>query len=110
MKVSIIVINYNTFNLTSKCLRTIYQNTVGVSFEILVVDNASTECSPGRFKEEFPEIIVVENKENIGFAKGNNIGIAKASGDVVLLLNSDTELVEDSISLCCKKLEEPEVE
>jgi len=62
------------------------------------VDNASTECDADLFKEKFPEIILVKSNKNGGFAYGNNLGIEKATGEFILLLNSDTILTEDSIS------------
>lgn len=100
MEVSIIIVNYNTYALTHKCIASIYQHTSDISFEIILIDNASIECSPDKFKIAFPSIILVENKSNTGFAKGNNAGIAKASGNFILLLNSDTELTENSIFKC----------
>jgi GT2 family glycosyltransferase len=98
MQVSIIIINYNTFTLTGNCIRSVIEYTHGVDYEIILVDNASTECNPEAFLQEFPQIKLVKSFINGGFAYGNNIGIEKASGDYILLLNSDTILKEDSIS------------
>lgn len=98
MQVSIIIINYNTFRMTSDCIRSVIRETRGLSFEIILVDNASTETDPGKFLEEFPDIKLVRNPENTGFADGNNRGIAEAKGEWILLLNSDTILTEDSIT------------
>ncbi|HEU4719599.1 MAG TPA: glycosyltransferase family 2 protein [Bacteroidia bacterium] len=100
MDVSVIIINYNTYALTSRCIASVFEFTKDLSFEIILVDNASTECDPGKFTEEFPGITLVRNAENTGFAKGNNTGIEKASGKYILLLNSDTELKENSIRKC----------
>jgi GT2 family glycosyltransferase len=105
MDVSVIIVNYNTFSLTSQCIRSIYQYTTEVVFEIILVDNASTECDAGIFKKEFPDIIVIKNKENLGFAKANNVGIKASKGNVVLLLNSDTELKNDAISIAFNRLQ-----
>lgn len=99
MKVSIVIINYNTYDLTRKCLESIYQCVKGVSFEVILVDNASSECDPAVFKDAFPDLKLIRSEINLGFAKGNNLGIQHASGEYVLLLNSDTELIEDSVSL-----------
>lgn len=96
--VSVIIINYNTFQMTSKCIRSIYQHTKATPFEVILVDNASTERKPQDFLQEFPQLILVESKINSGFAGGNNLGIAASSGEFVLLLNSDTLFTEDSIS------------
>lgn len=95
--VSIIIINYNTYELTCNCIQSIAKHT-SVSYEVILVDNASTECNPDLFKEKFPFIKLVKNPLNNGFAAGNNLGIKYAEGDVILLLNSDTYLEEDAIS------------
>lgn len=97
--VSVIIINYNTFSLTSACLRSVFHFTKGVPFEVILVDNASTECDPGDFLTAFPLIKLLRSPKNLGFAGGNNLGIQQATGDHILLLNSDTELKEDSITL-----------
>jgi GT2 family glycosyltransferase len=108
--VSIIIINYNTFELTSQCIRSIYEKTTGIDFEILVVDNASQECDPELFLKEFPKIKLIKSAENLGFAKGNNLGIKHAQSDVMLLLNSDTVLKNNAIKLCYNQLiNRPEV-
>lgn len=96
--VSIIILNYNTFQLTCNCIQSVIEFTKGVSYEIILVDNQSTECSADLFKQKFPSIKLVKSHENGGFAKGNNLGIKQAKGEFVLLLNSDTYLIEDAIS------------
>lgn len=99
MDLSIIIINYNTFELTSKCIESLYQYNSGFNYEIILVDNASVECNADLFKEKFPNIILIKSKENLGFAGGNNLGISHAKGEYILLLNSDTELIENSIKI-----------
>ena len=103
--VSIIVVNYNTRDLTVACIHSIIDKTHGCSYEIILVDNASTEYAASIFKQEFPEIHLVENEINSGFAIGNNIGIAKAKGTYILLLNSDTELVNDAVSIALVEMQ-----
>lgn len=100
MDVSIIIVNYNTYKYTAKCIDSVIRFTKGVNYQIILVDNASTECSPDVFKQEFPAIELIKSEVNSGFTGGNNLGIEKAKGDYILLLNSDTELTEDSISTC----------
>lgn len=100
MDVSIILVNYNTFELTCKCIESIYSKTNGCSFEVIVVDNASTERDPCDFVERFPEVKLVKNQVNTGFAKGNNLGLQVATGDFALLLNSDAELINNAILAC----------
>ncbi len=102
--VSIIIINYNTFRLTSECIRSVYKFTTEVEFEVILVDNGSSECNAELFRQEFQKIILVKSRDNLGFAKGNNLGIGYAKGDIILLLNSDTLLMENSIQKCAAKL------
>ena len=97
--VSIIILNYNSFDLTCQCISSIYENTKNVDFEIIIVDNASTLDNPDKFLELFPKIKLVKNTENRGFAGGCNDGIKVAKGDTILLLNSDTKLLNDAISI-----------
>lgn len=97
--ISIIILNYNTFDLTCQCIESIYEYTKNVDFEIIIVDNASTMDEPDNFLELFPKIKLVKNTENRGFAGGCNDGIKVAKGDTILLLNSDTKLLNDAISI-----------
>ena len=97
MVVSIIIINYNTFELTSQCIASVEEQTKGIAYEIILVDNASKECSPQQFTAKFPTIHLIESSVNLGFAGGNNLGIAAAQGDVILLLNSDTKLINNAV-------------
>lgn len=96
-EMSIIILNYNTFQLTCQCIESIYKFSKLLSFEIILVDNGSSECDPEKFKEIFPEIILVVSKKNLGFSKGNNLGIKYSSAKYILLLNSDTFFVDDSL-------------
>jgi len=98
MQLSIIIINHNRFALTCDCIRSVRQHTHDVLYEIILVDNASTECDPEKFKQEFPEIILIKSEKNGGFAYGNNLGIEKAEGEFILLLNNDTIFQEDTIN------------
>lgn len=102
--VSVIIVNYNTFRLSSDCIRSVLKFTKQLSCEIVLVDNGSTECPAENFLAEFPEIILVRSEKNLGFAGGNNLGIARSKGETILLLNSDTELKDDAISSCYSKL------
>ncbi|MEI8278538.1 MAG: glycosyltransferase family 2 protein [Bacteroidota bacterium] len=104
MLVSIIIINYNTFDLTCNCMESIITYTHNVRYEIILVDNASTKDRPDEFIKRFPSVKLIKSSDNGGFAKGNNLGIQHASGDVILLLNSDTFLTEDSISIAAQFL------
>lgn len=100
MDVSIVIVNYNTFALTSQCIQSILDHTKGLAYEIILVDNNSTESDPEEFKKKFPSVLLVKNQTNLGFAKGNNAGIAHASGKYILLLNSDTLLKNNAVLIC----------
>ena len=110
VQVSVIIINYNTFQLTSEAIASIQAHTQGVAYEIIVVDNASTECDPGQFVEAFPSIKLVRSPDNSGFAKGNNLGIRHATGETILLFNSDAACLNDALTLTYQALQaEPKV-
>ncbi len=98
--VSVIILNYNTFSITCQCISSIIEKTKEVDYEIILVDNASSECDAEEFRKLFPSITLIKSPVNLGFAKGNNLGIEQAKGNYLLLLNSDVEITEDSISKC----------
>ncbi|MBI2327789.1 glycosyltransferase family 2 protein [Candidatus Curtissbacteria bacterium] len=93
---SVIIVNWNTKKLLEDCLSSIFKFTKGISFEVIVVDNGSTDGSRAMVKKKFPQVTLVSNKENLGFTKANNQGIKVAKGKYILLLNSDTYLIENS--------------
>jgi len=94
---SIIILTHNTRDLLRDCLRSIRENTKEIRFEIIVVDNASSDGTPEMMKSEFPEVQYLFNNRNIGFTKGNNQGIRLSRGRYVLLLNSDTEIIDSAL-------------
>ena len=100
MQLSIIIINYNTFRLTCNCIQSIYDKLIDVDYEIVLVDNASIECDPNLFKQKFPSINLVISPTNSGFTGGNNLGVDNASGNYLLLLNSDIELINNAPKIC----------
>lgn len=97
MEVSIIIVNYNTKQLTLNCLRSIISQTKDIDFEIIVVDNASNDNSCAAIKEACPSVKIIESKENLGFGKANNVGMEIAKGKYCFLLNSDTILENNAI-------------
>lgn len=94
-KVSIIIINYNTAQLTLNCIHSIIKNVHSTDYEIIVVDNASTDNSRELIKETFPDIKLIESSTNGGFGKANNLGAKHANGEYLFLLNADTEIIND---------------
>ena len=94
---SVIVVNWNTRELLRACLASVKRHTTGLEYELIVVDNGSSDGSPAMVRAEFPEAVRIENPDNRGFAAANNQGIRAAKGQAVLLLNSDTELTENSL-------------
>lgn len=104
MDVSVIIINYNTFKLTSDCIASVIEKTEGIGYEIILLDNASSECDPKLFSDKFPLIHLIVSKENLGFAGGVNLAIKKAKGEILLLLNSDTELINNAIKIAFDRL------
>lgn len=96
MDVSIIIINYNTKELTTNCISSIYRHTYNISYEIIVVDNGSCDGSK-EFFEKSTNLKYIYSEKNLGFGKANNLGARYASGKYLLLLNSDTLLIENSI-------------
>ena len=97
MEISIIIVNYNTCDLTLQCLQSVYEKTVDVGFEVIVVDNASSDNSVEMIKKMFPQVKIIESVENLGFGKANNLGVKYANGDYLFLLNSDTILISNVI-------------
>ncbi len=95
--VSIIIVNWNTRQITCECLKSVYEQTKELSFEVIVVENGSSDSSVEMVKNEYPRVILIENQENRGFAAANNQGMAIAKGKYVLLLNSDTFILDDAI-------------
>lgn len=97
MDVSTVIVNWNTCDILRDCLASLYANTRDVEFEVIVIDNASSDGSVDMVKSEFPQVKIIANAENRGFAAANNQGIAATEGRYVLLLNSDTVVLDGAI-------------
>ncbi len=96
MDISIIIVSWNVKDLLQKCLQSIYNQTHGIEFEIIVVDNASKDNSAQMVLKEFPQITLIASNVNLGFAKANNLALEQARGKYVLFMNPDMKLVENS--------------
>jgi len=97
LRVSVVIVNWNTSTLLRDCINSVYKETEPGIFEIIVVDNGSSDNSCHMVRELFPEVRLIANKENRGFAAANNQGMAIAKGHYVLLLNSDTVVLDKAI-------------
>ena len=93
--VSIIILSYNTKSLLRSCLSSLLEHLRGFGFEILVFDNASSDGSVQMIKKEFTKAKVIESQENLGFAKGCNLGAKNSKGKYILFLNSDTQVLDN---------------
>ncbi|NIS74305.1 MAG: glycosyltransferase [Deltaproteobacteria bacterium] len=94
---SIIIVNYNTRDQTVDCIRSIYEKTSDITFEIIIVDNNSSDGSCEVIQKHFDEVIIIVNSDNLGFAKGANVGARNARGKYFCFLNSDTNLVNNAM-------------
>lgn len=102
--VSIIIVNHNTCNLAAKCIHSIFEKTKSVSFEVILVDNASTDDSKIYFSAE-PRITYIYSDENLGFGRANNKGLSVACGRNILFLNPDTLLINDAVGILSNYLD-----
>ena len=111
MKLSIIIVNYNTYTLTKQTIDSVLEKKLPFEYEIMLVDNASMDDSMVKLQEDYKDIIgeellkIILNDANLGFAKANNIGMRKSRGEYILLLNSDTYVVEDCLQQCMQYIE-----
>lgn len=99
MDVSIIIVNYNTKKLLQNCINSIINHTKELSYEVIVSDNDSTDGSIEMIKTNFPEVILLENKANLGFGAANNRALEIAQGKYVFYLNSDTVICNNAVKL-----------
>jgi GT2 family glycosyltransferase len=90
---SIIIVNWNTRELLAQCIQSIQDHVGEIKTQILVVDNASMDGSPDMVRREFPQVELINNSQNVGFASANNQAIRRSRGQFILLLNSDAQLV-----------------
>lgn len=97
--VSIIIVNYNTRQLTLDCLASVYESLTSFQYEIIVVDNASRDGSVEAIRGGYPDVRLIANRDNTGFAVANNQGMDIAKGRYILLLNSDTVVQTDTLEV-----------
>lgn len=97
LELSIITVNYKSADHLIECLRSIKENLKNLEYEIIVIDNASGDRSVGKIQAAFSDIVLIENKTNLGFAKANNQGIRRSRGRYILLLNNDTVVLPNAV-------------
>jgi GT2 family glycosyltransferase len=103
---SIIIVNYNTKQLTIQVLKSVYSSQTTYSYETIVVDNASTEKGlEDEISRRFPQVTFIANQSNLGFSKANNQGVRIANGKYILLLNSDTIMESDTVQIMLDYME-----
>lgn len=108
LDLSVIIVSWNVKHLLPSCIDSLVQSVslANISYEIIIIDNMSTDGTPAFLKENYPDVILIEPGENTGFAKGNNIGIKESRGDFVYLLNPDTITIGDATTRLLNFLQE----
>jgi len=98
MDLSVVIVNFNVQYFLEQCILSIQAASKKIKIEIIVVDNNSSDNSCILLQEKYPSVILIRNKENVGFSKANNQGVKIASGEYVLILNPDTVVAEDTFT------------
>jgi GT2 family glycosyltransferase len=98
MQLSIIILNYNVRYFLELCVLSVQNAIQNIDAEIIVIDNNSQDDSCEMMKQRFPNVKLIENRENVGFPKGNNIGVSQAKGEYICILNPDTVVAEDTFT------------
>ena len=105
MDLSIIIVNWNSKEYLRKCVRSIQTGTRGLEYEIIVIDSASFDGCGEMLQNEYPQVRFIQSQENLGFAKSNNLAFQSTTGESVLFLNPDTEIVGPAINVLYSALQ-----
>lgn len=105
-KLSVIIVNYNVCYFLEQALKSVLNGVKHIDAEIFVVDNNSVDGSVEMVREKFPEVVLIDNQDNVGFSKANNQAIRQSTGEYVLLLNPDTVVEEETFSKCCQFMDD----
>jgi N-acetylglucosaminyl-diphospho-decaprenol L-rhamnosyltransferase len=103
--VSVILVNWNSADDLRRCLESLYRHTRGITFEVIVIDNASYDGSERMVNEQFPHVRYIQNNENRGFALANNWGVQHSSGRILMFLNPDTLVLGDALPKMVRALD-----
>ena len=95
---SIIIVNWKSADYLRACLTSVFQHTEGICLEVIVVDNASGDGCEAILEKEFPSVRLIALTQNVGFSRANNIGYVLSSGENLLFLNPDTEVIGNALS------------
>ncbi len=106
MDLSVAIVNWNTKDFLRQCIKSIYENTKVISYEIIIVDNNSSDDSSDIVKQEFPDVALIKNKENFGFNKANNQAIRASRGAYILILNPDTIVLDGALENMVKFMDD----
>jgi len=98
MQLSVVILNYNVRYFLEQCVLSVQEAIAAIDAEIIVIDNNSSDESVLMMKQKFPDVKLIENKENFGFPKGNNIGVRQAKGKYICILNPDAVVAEDTFT------------
>ncbi len=97
-ELSIILVNWNCLEFTLQCIQSVQESTLGIDYEVIVVDNASTDAPCRELAERFPWVKLILSDQNLGFGRANNLGVKHAGGKYFLFLNPDTLVKTNAIS------------
>ncbi|MEM7033161.1 MAG: glycosyltransferase family 2 protein [Chloroflexota bacterium] len=106
MKISIIIVSWNVKSLLKQAIESVFASQVDAEIEVVVVDSASHDGSVAMVRDNFPQVKMIDSTENLGYARGNNVGVQAATGDIIFLLNPDTKLRPDTLAHLLKYLQE----
>src|SRR5687768_858000 len=106
MDISVIILSWNTKELLHKCLKALQHHKSKFCFEVIVVDNCSSDGSADMVRSCFPFVVLIESGENLGFAKGNNLGLNYSSGRFKCLMNSDVEILDGAFDSIIRFMDE----
>lgn len=106
MDLSIVIVNWNVKDTLKDCLESIRKNVSGIAHEVIIVDNNSSDGSVEMIEKEYPAVILIKNRQNLGYGRANNQGIMKAKGKYVLILNPDAILLSETVEKMYRFLEE----